>query len=208
MHLFGLTGGIASGKSTVARRFRQRGLPVIDADELARDVVTVGSEGLRAIVERFGEDVLAADGSLDRKRLAARVFEDAEALRALNGITHPRISALAVERARLLAERGEPLACYEVPLLYETGAARALTPVVVVSASLEHQIARSTARDAATDDEARARIAAQMPLAQKIAQADYVIQNDGSLEDTLQQADDVLDAICRRFGVDPARYPR
>lgn len=206
--VFGLTGGIGSGKSTVAARFRARGLPVIDADQLAREVVAPGSEGLEEIVQQFGPDVLDAEGALDRKKLAAIVFEDDTARRKLNAITHPRVAALAAERARQLEAGGEPLACYEVPLLFEGSLAESLRPVVVVSASVEAQVARTVARDGCTEEEARARIRAQMPLSEKAERADYVIDNSGSREHTVRQADDVLDALCGRLKVNPGRYPR
>jgi dephospho-CoA kinase len=205
LHLFGLTGGIGSGKSTVAARFRERGLPVIDADVLAREVVAPGTEGLSAIVARFG-DVRDDAGGLDRKKLAARVFQDDDARRALNAITHPRVAALAADRTRALEARGEPLACYEVPLLFETGLEAALSPVVVVGTPVAVQLQRAAARDSATAAEVEARIRAQMPLEEKIRRADYVIDNAGTREATLARADEVLDAICVRFGVDPARY--
>lgn len=208
MRLFGLTGGIGSGKSTVARRFRERGLAVIDADELARDAVAAGTEGLRRVVERFGNTVVGPDGELDRKRLAAVVFDDDGARRDLNAIVHPIVSALAIERTRILEAKGEPLACYEVPLLYENRLESALSPVVVVSVSPEVQVARTVARDSATEDEARARVRAQMPLSEKAKKADYVIDNSGTLEETLKRADEVLDEICRSLGIDSVRYPR
>lgn len=208
MRLFGLTGGIGSGKSTVARRFRQRGVPVIDADELARLAVVPGSEGLLRIIDRFGRDVLDERGALDRKKLASIVFADDEARRALNAIVHPLVGALAAERTNELEARGEPLACYEVPLLYEGKLESALKPVVVVIAPLEAQVARTVARDGGTADEARARIRAQMPLSEKAERADYVVDNSTTLGAALAQADDVLDAICASLGVDPKRYPR
>lgn len=206
--LFGLTGGIASGKSTVARRFRARGLPVVDADELAREVVAPGSEGLAEIVRTFGEGVLAGDGSLDRKKLAAIAFADEASRRKLEAITHPRISARSMQLAAEAAASGHPLACYEAALLVERGATDAFRPLVVVSAREAVQVARAMARDASTEDEARARVRAQLPMEKKIAAADYVIANDGDLATFLARADDVLDAICRGAGVDPARYPR
>lgn len=208
LRLFGLTGGIGSGKSTVARRFRARGLPVIDADELAREVVLPGTPGLAAIVERFGSDVLAPDGTLDRKLLAGRVFGDDEARRALNAITHPRVGALSAERTQALAARGEPLACYEVPLLFEGKLAEALRPIVVVTTSVDIQVSRAMARDGATREEIEARIRAQMPLEEKTRLADYVIDNSGPLGATLARADEVLELVCRQLGVDGARYPR
>ena len=119
MHLFGLTGGLASGKTTVAAHLRGRGVPIVDADELAREVVAKGTPGLRAVADAVGAGVLLEDGSLDRKKLAGLVFADDAKRRVLNGITHPRISALGAERTQELAARGEPLACYEAALLVE-----------------------------------------------------------------------------------------
>lgn len=208
IHVFGLTGGIGSGKSTVAARLRARGVPVIDADVLAREVVEPGSAGLGEIVEAFGEGVLDADGALDRKALAAIVFGDEPARQRLNAITHPRVRALSVERIAELDRRGEPLACYEVPLLVESGLAPLLRPLVVVSVPEDVQVARAAARDQSTEDEARARVRAQMPLAEKVKLADHVIDNSGPREATLERTDEVLDAICRGLGIDPARYPR
>ena len=123
VHLFGLTGGIASGKSAVAARLRARLLPVIDADELAREAVARGSEGLAALVAAFGSEVLTAEGDLDRKHVARIVFQDAGARAKLNAIVHPRIGALTAARSAELAERGEPLVCYEAALIVENGLA-------------------------------------------------------------------------------------
>lgn len=206
IHLFGLTGGIGSGKSTVAAAFRDRGLPVIDADQLAREVVEPGSEGLAAIQEAFGADVLDGSGALDRKKMAAVVFGDAEARRTLNSITHPRVAALAQSRAQQLDGQGEPLACYEVPLLVEGRLTEMLRPVVVVSVPPEVQVERTVARDGCTEDEARARIAAQMPLSEKVEVADFVIDNTGSVEATRERSAEVLAAVCERVGVSPDRY--
>jgi len=208
VHVFGLTGGIASGKSAVAARLRERGVPVIDADVLAREVVSPGSEGVAAVAAELGADVLAADGSLDRKKVAALVFGDEAKLGRLNAILHPRIAALSARRTAELAGRGEPLACYEAALLVENGLADAFRPLVVVAAPEAAQIARASARDATDEASVRARIAAQLPLAEKVRAADVVVHNDGSLEDLRARADDALDAVCRRVGVDPARYPR
>lgn len=200
MLLFGLTGGLASGKSSVAARFRAQGVPVIDADQLARDVVAPGSPGLAEVVAAFGEDVLLPDGSLDRARLGDRVFGDPEKRRALNAILHPRIGALGMERAEALAARGEKLACYEAALLVENGLADAFRPLVVVAVPEAVQLARAMARDGSTEAQARARIAAQRPLADKVAVADHVIDNAGSPEATARQADAVLAAIREKLG--------
>jgi dephospho-CoA kinase len=195
LRLFGLTGGLASGKSAVAALLRARGLPVIDADQLAREVVAPGSEGLEAVVAAFGRGILCADGSLDRAALAEIVFGDAAKRRTLNGILHPRIGALTAERAAELEARGEPLACYEAALLVENGLADAFRPLVVVAVPEEIQIARAMARDGAAEEHVRARLRAQMPLSAKIAAADHVIDNAGSLEQTERQVDEVLRAI-------------
>ncbi len=205
-HVFGLTGGIGSGKSAVAAHWRARGLPVVDADELAREAVAPGSEGLAALVEEFGPQILDDQGRLARKRLAGLVFED-EARRArLNAITHPRVRELSLRRFVELAQQGEPLACYEVPLLVESGLTEALRPLVVVAAREEHQLQRAMARDGATEAEIRARIAAQLPLSDKIAVADHVIYNDGTLQHLHAAADTVLRALCEQLGLDAARY--
>jgi dephospho-CoA kinase len=196
--LFGLTGGLASGKSTVAARFRAQGLPVIDADELAREVVLPGSPAVDAVAAALGPSVKKADGSLDRAAVAAIVFSDPEKRRALNAILHPAIGALTAERAAALDARGEPLACYEAALLVENGVADMFRPLVVVAAPDALQIERAMKRDSATEEQVRARLAAQLPLAKKIAVADYVINNTGDLSSVERQADEVLAAIRAR----------
>ena len=208
MHLFGLTGGIASGKSAVAARFRTRGVPVLDAEALARDVVAKGSDGLAEVVAAFGAEVLAPDGDLDRKRVADIVFHDAAARARLNAIIHPRVGALGMQRAAELGARGEALVCYEAALLVENGMHEMLRPLVVVSAPEEVQVARAVLRDTAKEDDVRARIRAQLPLARKVAVADVVVDNTGSLADLEARADDALDRVCERAKVDASRYPR
>jgi dephospho-CoA kinase len=208
VHLFGLTGGIASGKSTVAARLRERGVPVIDADEVAREVVAPGSDGLSALVQTFGPSILGVDGALDRKGLAALVFGDAERRAKLNAIVHPLISRRTMERSAELAARGEPLTCYEAALLIENGVADAFRPLVVVACSEEEQIARVVARDGSEQKDAIARIRAQKPLNEKVAVADFVIDTTGTgLDDTRRRADDVLLDVCERLGIDVRRYP-
>lgn len=206
MHLFGLTGGIASGKSVVAARLRERGVPVIDADQLARDAVAKDTAGLAAVAKAFGPDVLSPDGTLDRKGLAATVFADEEKRRALNAIVHPEVARLTLEAASALRERGEPLGCYEAALIVENGVADAFRPLVVVSAPEALQVARACARDGSSPEDARARIRAQTPLADKIAAADFVIHNEGSLDDLRRRTDEVLAWVCARVGVDASRY--
>jgi dephospho-CoA kinase len=208
MLVFGLTGGLASGKSTVAARFRARGVPVLDADVSARRVVEPGSEGLAAVTAAFGADLLDAQGALDRKALAARVFRDEAARRQLEGILHPRIQKLMLTWKAELEARGVPIACYEAPLLVEVGLADVLRPLVVVSARPEEQIRRAMERDGLAEDAARARLLAQLPLEKKAERADFVIENAGSREALIARADEVLDAVLRGAGLSPPDYPK
>jgi dephospho-CoA kinase len=206
VHLFGLTGGIASGKSTVAAQLRTHGVPVIDADELAREVLRQGSEGLREVVRVFGPGVVDPSGALDRRALAHLVFADDAERRKLNAITHPRIAALSAERAAELARREEALACYEAALLVENGVADAFRPLVVCACPESLQASRLLAREGVTRKDALARIRAQKPVSEKVAVADYVVDTSGTLEDNTRQTDDVLRAICARLGIAPDRY--
>ena len=209
MHLFGLTGGIASGKSVVAARFRARGLPVIDADELAREAVAPGSEGLAEVVRAFGAEVLTPSGRARSQAGRRARLQRRRRARALNAIVHPRIGALTASRAAELEGRGEPLACYEAALIVENGMADAFRPLVVVSAPEALQLARAVARDGATrGGRARAASRAQTPLAAKVAVADVVIDNTGTAPELVARADAALDAVCARVNVDASRYPR
>jgi dephospho-CoA kinase len=193
--VFGLTGGIGSGKSSVAALLRDRGVPVVDADELAREVVMPQSPGLAEIVRVFGAQMLGPDGDLDRKRLGALVFSDAAARKRLNAITHPLVRALSQRRFAELAQQGVTLAAYDVPLLFEVGLDAVLRPIVVVTASEAAQLERIMARDGLTETEARSRIAAQLPLAEKQRRADYVLDNNGSPAELARQVDQVLEKL-------------
>ncbi len=195
MLVFGLTGGLASGKSTVAARFRTLGVPVVDADQIAREVVAPGTPGLAAVADAFGPSVLQPDGSLDRARLADVVFGSPDQRRRLNAILHPLIRAASASHLAELAARGEPLACYEAALLVENGLADAFRPLVVVAVAEDAQVTRAMARDGATEEQARARIAAQLPLAAKVAAADFVIDTTGPREETAKRVDEVLREI-------------
>jgi dephospho-CoA kinase len=198
--VIGLTGGIASGKSVVADVLRAEGIAVIDADALAREVVAPGSDGLREVVAAFGSAVLDTGGGLDRESLGRVVFADSAARKRLEAITHPRIGRLSMERLAHAAAGPSPYVVYEAPLLVETGAHRGLAGLVVVSAREATQVARVRTRDALDEAAARARIAAQLPLADKVAVADWVIDNDESLEALRARALDVHRAILARFG--------
>lgn len=201
VHLFGLTGGIASGKSTVAARFRARGLQVLDADQIARDVVLPGTPALTALCARFGPAILDADGALDRKKLGAVVFADPDARQALNAIVHPRIAERTALLREQLAAQGIDLACYEAALLVENGLAAAFQPLLVVVASPELQLARLMARDDLDRDAALQRLAAQAPLSAKLAAARFVVHNDGDRQALQAEADRALDRICDALGL-------
>jgi dephospho-CoA kinase len=198
--IVGLTGGIASGKSTVGRIFRELGVHVVDADLVAREVVAPGSEGLAEVVRAFGEDVLTAEGELDRKKLGALVFTDEAKRRTLEAITHPRIGARSMAELAALAQRGDPYGIYEAALLVENGSHRMMQALVVVAADEETQVRRVMSRDALSEQEARARLAAQLPLAKKIEAADHVIWNDGDLANLRARPEEVHRALGARFG--------
>ena len=206
MRVFGLTGGIGSGKSTVAAYWRSLGLAVVDADELARQAVAPSGSVLGQIVASFGRAILHPDGSLNRGALAARVFEDQAARAQLNQLVHPEVRRLAQSHFTALAQAGAPLACYEVPLLFETGQAEAYRPVVLVSVSEATQLARTLGRDGGEPAAALARIRSQLPLATKAEQADYVIDNEGSPDGTRDQARAVLRSVCQDTHTSAARY--
>jgi dephospho-CoA kinase len=196
MFVCGLTGGIAAGKSVVSRRLAERGAAVVDADLLAREVVEPGTPGLAAIAERFGSGVLAADGSLDRPALGALVFSDPGARRDLEAITHPAVRALS-RRRMAEAVTGDParVVVYDVPLLVETRGAGEFDVVVVVHAPAEERVARLVQLRGMPEQEARRRVAAQAGDDERLAVADMVVDSSGSLEQTLQQADAVLDRL-------------
>lgn len=206
MHVFGLTGGLGSGKSTVAARLTARGLPVVDADVLSRQAVLPGSPALQAIAESFGPDVLSAEGSLDRRRLGELVFSQDAARARLEAILHPRIHALSEQAFGELEARGELLGCYEVPLLFEVGLEASLRPIVVVTAPEATRLERVMVRDNTSREQASNRMRAQLPLEDKAARADHVIDNGGPTRSTLEQTDRVLAEICRSFGIDPSAY--
>jgi dephospho-CoA kinase len=192
VRLVGLTGGIASGKTTFAGALRARGVPVMDADALSRAAVAPGTPALAEIVRVFGTGVLAPDGALDRKRVAAIVFADPAARRRLEAVIHPAVrAAMAEETARLAAE-GHALAFYDTPLLYEVGLEALLDSVVVVWAPLHVQRERLVLRDGLTPDEADARLAAQLPLDEKAARADFVVDNVGPPEALAPKAERLL----------------
>jgi dephospho-CoA kinase len=191
MHTVGLTGGIGSGKSAVSRLLRDHGAVVVDADLVAREVVDVGSPGLAAVVDAFGPEVLQEDGSLDRAALGRQVFADREALARLNAITHPRIAERTLELFRQAGESGTEVLVHDVALLVENGLTEGYDAIVVVAASPATQLDRLVRLRGMSEDEARARIASQLPLEDKLAVATHVIRNDGPLEELAPQVDEV-----------------
>jgi dephospho-CoA kinase len=208
--LVGLTGGIASGKSTVGRQLVELGCRLVDADVLAREVVAPGAPAWRAIVEEFGREVIGADDQLDRKRLGAVVFADPARRKTLEAITHPAITA---RRQAILdawaAEGFDGLVVLDIPLLVEIGAAAHVDRVVLVYTEREVQLDRLMARDGFDRTEAERRVASQMPLAEKVRHAHYVIDSSGTREETGAQVRAVHAALLaehrvRRVAAGPA----
>ena len=181
MLLVGLTGGIGSGKSTVARLLEERGAVILDADVFARDAVRAGTEGFAAVVGRFGDEIVAPDGELDRSRLASIVFADPAALADLEAIVHPEVRRMIADGIQDHLD-GDRVVVLVNPLLIEMGTHRDCDVVVVVSASPDTQVARSVARGMDEAD-VRARIAAQLPIDDRARMADVLLDNEGTLEE-------------------------
>ena len=197
----GLTGGIGSGKSEVTRMLAARGAVVIDADLVAREVVAPGTPGLERLVAEFGAEVLREDGSLDRARLGTIVFSDPERLAALNDIVHPLIGERTAELAAQAERDGARVLVHDVPLLVESGLAPAYQFVVVVAADPATQLDRLVRLRGMSEQEARQRIAAQAPLADKLAVATHVITNDGPLQELGPQVDRLWDDLRKASGL-------
>jgi dephospho-CoA kinase len=206
--LAGLTGGIATGKSTVSAMFAHLGARIVDADLLAREVVAPGERAHQEIAREFGPEVLQRDGYLDRKRLAAIVFADADRRERLEQITHPAIRA---RQQRILSvyeeEAFEGIVIWDAALLIEGGGAKAMDRVVVVVADAETELRRLMARDGISEADARQRIASQMPLAEKVKFADHVIDNSGSRAETERRVREVYRALLADLEAARARRP-
>ncbi|KAF1085694.1 Dephospho-CoA kinase [Sporotomaculum syntrophicum] len=198
MLIVGLTGNIGSGKSSVARYFKELGARVIDTDQVARDVVAPGTPGLQQIVQYFSADILNPDGTLDRLKMAEIVFHDSEALKQLNAIVHPIIrTELLKAMTDYKSKPDTPLLIIEAPLLIETGLYKLVDEVWLVTVNSEAQIQRVMKRDKATEEQVSSRLASQMPQEDKIPYADRIIDNSGNPENTIKQVrqiwSDVLD---------------
>ncbi len=200
----GLTGGIACGKSTVARELRRLGVAVVDADQLARRVVEPGRPALEEIAGRFGSGVLDEQGRLDRAALGRIVFDDPRAKSDLEAITHPRIAEEAARELASLEAAGEPLAVYEASLIIEAGLQGRFDILVVVVARRETQIARLRRRDGLGEPAAEARLAAQMPAEDKARHGDYVISTEGSLRELRDKVAELHQELRRLAGEEGA----
>ena len=195
--ILGLTGGIASGKSSVAGCFVECGAILVSADLLAREVVNPGSPTLVKLVDAFGEEILTPGGNLDREVMGRKVFTDPAARRRLESITHPAIAYLAECRLAELRRSPHDLIVYEVPLLFEVGAESRVDQVLVVVVDPDLQLARLRQRDSLSEAEAKQRITAQWPQADKVQKADFVIDNSGSLQQTRVMVAALYDYLTR-----------
>lgn len=191
MKIIGLTGGIGTGKSTVSAMLRDLGATVVDADEATRAVQAPGSEGLRLLAAEFGSGILTAGGELDRARLADIAFRDPEARARLNAIVHPRVRQWMAERQQEAVERGDPLVVMDIPLLFEARGAGAFETVVLVYAPEDVQVRRLVELRGMTEEAARARMAAQLPIDEKRRLATHVIENTGDLDQLRREVERV-----------------
>ncbi len=194
-----LTGGIGTGKSVALARFAELGAAVIDTDALARDALAPGSPGREAVRRRFGDGVIRPDGQVDRARLGRIVFADDQARRDLEAIVHPAVIGAVGAWLEAREREGSRVAVVEIPLLYETGRDRDFSCVIVTACGADEQVRRVMARSGLDEAEARRRVAAQWPVAEKARRADYVIRTDGPVEETRRQAAEVWIALNRRL---------
>ena len=187
MRVIGLTGGIASGKTTVSNLFKVSGVPVIDADLVARQVVEKGTVGLTALVNRFGEEILNADGTLNRTELGKRMFSKEAVRSEVNDILQPLIRKEITARMKAYKDQGKPLIVLDIPLLFEMNYENLCDDIIVVAVSVETQIERMEKRNGYTREEALERIQSQMPLEEKVKQATIVWSNEGTLQELEQK---------------------
>lgn len=201
MQLIGLTGGIASGKSVVAARLAEHGAVVVDADRVAREIVEPGTPALARIADEFGAGVIASDGSLDRAALGALIFSSPEKREALNAITHPAVGIRSKQLfAAAAAADPDAIVVYDIPLLVEAGRADEFDLIVVVNATTETRVSRMMELRGMTRDEAVHRINSQATNTERLAVADVVIDSNGTLERTLEQADALWEKLSARVG--------
>ena len=195
MKWIGLTGGIASGKSTAAQYLQELGFPVVDADQIAREVLAKGGSGLKAVVKQFGRELLDSNGELDRRALGRIVFAQPEKLRELEAIVHPFVREKMREEKTRFEQAQFPAAFYDVPLLFEKGLQDDFDFVVVVTSPEPLQTQRLKSRNSLGDQEIADRLSRQIPLAEKEKRADFVIQNTGTLADLKRQVLEMLSSL-------------
>lgn len=190
--IIGLTGSIASGKSTVSNMLKEYGLPIVDADLVARIVVEPGRETLQEVVQAFGEEILTENGELDRPKLGAIIFNDAEKRRILNNIMHPAIRKEMLRQRDEHIANGEKAVIMDIPLLFESKLQHFVDKIIVVTVSEDVQLKRLMERNQLSEEEAKARISSQLPLSVKEKGADAVINNNGTIEETRAQLENIL----------------
>ena len=190
--VIGLTGGIASGKSTVSQMFRELSIPVIDADIIAREVVEQGKPAYNKIVEVFGEEILQADGELDRPKLGSIVFHNEEKRLQLNGIVHPAVRKEMNDQKDMYIKEGMQAVVLDIPLLFESKLTNLVDQILVVAVAPSTQLERLMKRNGFSEEEAKARIDSQMPLIEKVTLADKIIHNDGTITETKAQLQRIL----------------
>lgn len=195
MITFGLTGGIASGKSTVTKTFRAAGIPIVDADIVARQVVEPGTSGLQLVISQFGTEYLQADGTLDRIALGKLVFADTDARHSINKIMLPLINAESNVQLKKFHEAGHVIVGYDAALICEMGNCEKFRPLIVVHCPRDMQALRLMSRNSLTLAEAMARIEAQMAVEAKIALADYTIDTSGTIEYSIKQTEDIIQKL-------------
>ena len=200
MQAIGLTGGIASGKSVIRRRLAERGVKALDADRVVHDLFAVGTEVTESLKARFGPDIVAVNGSIDRKTLAAIVFEDEKARKDLEAIVHPAVSEAIEAFLNKSTTMGESLAVVDAALMYETGSYKRYDVIVVAHCPSVVQEERLMRRDHLSSDEAKKRIAAQLPIEEKKRRADYVIDTSTTIAETLKATDEVLERLLAKPG--------
>ncbi|MEH7609667.1 dephospho-CoA kinase [Gottfriedia acidiceleris] len=193
--IFGLTGSIASGKSTVSNFLKELNVPIVDADVIAKEVVEIGQPAYKKIVEAFGSEVLLNSGEINRPFLGSIIFNNKEKRLQLNEIVHPEVRREMKEQADRYIKEGEPLVILDIPLLYEGNSIKLVEKVIVVTVSEENQLKRLMNRNGLSKEDALLRIASQIPVKEKAARADYVIDNNGDFEDTKRQVKDLLNKI-------------
>lgn len=195
MITFGLTGGIASGKSTVTKTFRSAGIPMVDADIVARQVVEPGTHGLETVINAFGTDFLQSDGTLNRTALGSLVFADREARQLIDKIMLPLINDESTAQIKKLHEEGHVLVGYDAALICEMGNVEKFRPLIVVHCPRVTQIERLMSRNNLTHAEAMLRIEAQMPVEKKMALADYLIDTSGTIEESINQTKEIIEKL-------------